>query len=242
MSKTWTTSHRFQPDNPVSKTDPILPIELNSMISSYIKNYQWLDHCHSRISSRAKSPREDDWLKSDVWSECFLCPLVQATYVYISVGFHISFVAQFVAWINWLENQRCRVNTVPLLGRFGTIVKDVAQVSSALGAQNLVPNQVRFLLKQFSVFAYQLIVALDQYLALVDWVEEGGPAASGVKFQIRREQILTADHTTVGTGLVEFVKSTCSRSFKDKRVISAKDRTVGLASSVPRLLKVLTFP
>lgn len=49
------------------------------------------------------------------------------------------------------ENERSRVDTVSLPGRFGSIVENVAKMSPAFGAENFIPDQMGFALDQLLI-------------------------------------------------------------------------------------------
>lgn len=61
----------------------------------------------------------------------------------------------------------------------------------------------------------ELIVFFDQNFALVDGIEKGRPTAARIELQIRGEQILATNHTTVGARLVELVEFTGVRFFRE---------------------------
>lgn len=66
---------------------------------------------------------------------------------------------------------------------------------------------MRLLLEQLEILAHQLIVAFNDDLALVERVEEGGPAAARLILEMGREEVLATHNTTIGARLVEAVEA-----------------------------------
>lgn len=101
----------------------------------------------------------------------------------------------------WLETEGGGVYAVTLPCRPGSIIKEVAKVSSTLTAGCL-----------HSMHAVWKIISL-RYRLLIDQIEKGRPSWSWVKLLIRREERGTADGTMVGSLLFVICIFSCESTF-----------------------------